>query len=74
MPDFADEGARLEQLAREQALAAALTTRPAPEGPVPATLDCIECGESIPSGRLALFPRTRRCTRCASEIETKGGV
>lgn len=61
MPDFADE-------------AAALTVRPAPEGPAPDALDCIECGEAIPAGRLALFPRTRRCTRCASELEPKGAV
>lgn len=32
-------------------------------------LDCIDCGTAIPSERLRLCPRTRRCTRCASSLE-----
>lgn len=32
-------------------------------------LDCIDCGRSIPPERLRAVPRTRRCTRCASDVE-----
>lgn len=32
-------------------------------------LDCIDCGRTIPPERLRAVPRTKRCTRCASDVE-----
>ncbi len=73
MADFADEGARLEQFAREESLAALSAAnarnakRDAATPIVP--IDCVECGEPVPMGRLQIFPRTLRRTACADRVE-----
>lgn len=32
-------------------------------------IDCVDCGELVSADRLEAYPRTRRCTSCAAEIE-----
>lgn len=75
--DFADEGSRLEELAREDALQRHRERNgngmPHVQGSGDVVqMNCIECGELIPTRRMQLNPRTRRCTDCASEVERRG--
>lgn len=74
--DFADEGSRLEELAREGALRRhdQIVARESYVMPavMPARMDCIECGEPIPAARIKARPHTRRCVQCASEVERRG--
>lgn len=34
-------------------------------------INCIECGEVIPPARLEAMPHTKRCVRCAADVERR---
>lgn len=34
-------------------------------------VNCVDCGEIVPSDRLKAYPRTRRCQPCASDVERR---
>ena len=36
-------------------------------------INCVDCSEIVPVERLVAYPRTRRCTSCASEVEIRNG-
>lgn len=35
-----------------------------------AEINCVDCSELVPRERLQAYPHTRRCTRCASDVES----
>lgn len=73
MPDAADRAANDEarawELFQQQRLVqyAADLARAAQRS----TIDCVDCGEEIPAARIAAWPRSARCTPCASEVERR---
>ena len=74
--DFADESSRQEERDRDQALERQRAVYRRAEsqqkrGSVE-PMDCIDCGEPIPLGRLELNLSTRRCTACASQVQRCG--
>lgn len=34
-------------------------------------MHCLECGDEVPEARQLALPHTRRCVRCASEVERR---
>ena len=34
-------------------------------------INCVDCAEVIPQARLAAMPHTRRCVKCASDVERR---
>lgn len=57
---------QLEERLRQQRIAASHQLYD-PTKPV----NCVDCGEDIAPERLAAYPRTARCTGCASEVEQR---
>lgn len=62
--EIIDAASELEELLREQAIAAHRIDRNA----VSAT-HCIECGDDIPQARREAVPGCRTCASCQEEIE-----
>ena len=65
-PEIIDQASELEEMLREQAIAAHRIDRNA----VSAT-HCIECDEVIPQARREAVPGCRTCASCQEEIELK---
>lgn len=34
-------------------------------------INCVDCGEIVTEERLNAYPRTRRCTPCAADVERR---
>lgn len=34
-------------------------------------INCVDCAEIIPQERLAAMPHTKRCVRCAADVERR---
>lgn len=64
--EIIDQASELEEMLREQAIAAHRIDRNA----VSAT-HCIECDEAIPQARREAVPGCRTCASCQEEIELK---
>lgn len=64
--EIIDAASELEEMLREQAIAAHRIDRNA----VSAT-HCIECDEAIPQARREAVPGCRTCASCQEEIELK---
>lgn len=65
-PEIIDQASELEEMQREQAIAAHRIDRNA----VSATR-CVECGDDIPQARREAVPGCRTCASCQEEIELK---
>lgn len=65
MSDWTDQASDLEQMQRDQALAAI----PKYEGV--SLSECLDCGGDIPAVRQRLIPGCKLCTDCASMAEER---
>lgn len=65
-PEIIDQASELEEMQREQAIAAHRIDRNA----VSAT-HCADCGDDIPQARRDAVPGCRTCASCQEEIELK---
>lgn len=65
-PEIIDQASELEEMQREQAIAAHRIDRNA----VSAT-HCVECDEAIPQARREAVPGCRTCADCQQIIEIK---
>lgn len=66
MTEIIDQASELEEMLREQAIAAHRINRSA----VSAT-HCVDCGEAIPELRREKVPGCQRCADCQCVIELK---
>lgn len=67
--DAADDGQVAEQLFREEALAAVRVAPAAAQVMEGGRVVCAECGQPIPTARLAAVPGATRCRECQEEAE-----
>lgn len=74
MADFADEASRLEQLARDHAIARIRIAADAGTcaADAAASRACEDCGTQIDPARLAVVWNARLCVPCASRRERHG--
>ncbi|KAF1692748.1 molecular chaperone DnaK [Pseudoxanthomonas jiangsuensis] len=71
MHDAADKAAEDEERAMqlfEEGLRA--RRRPIDAGSIQ-VIQCLDCGDDVSVERQLAVPRTRRCTRCAAEVERR---
>lgn len=69
--DVTDIATGLEEVFREQALAARVTARPHYSGP--RITHCESCGDPIPAARSEILPGVELCVSCQEDIERMGG-
>jgi DnaK suppressor protein len=76
-PDPADAGANLSEADRSQAVLEAAQRQRADVVAAITRLDagaygqCVDCGDSVPEGRLEAKPEAARCVRCQSKRDRK---
>jgi len=69
--DAADKAAADEERAMEM-FEQGLKERRRPVNPAELVpIHCLDCGEEVPVARQLAVPHTRRCVRCASDVEIR---